>query len=396
MAIFRGTTLTLGFAASLLLAAMAACSDDAADSLRNRPGGSSGGVDGDGGTTTNANGRVPEEERLFRTLEANLQKQCGNACHAEGTYKPQPATFLAGPDAYKSIKAHPGIVTRDVFQSALLTKGAHAGPALNADPEFEKKVVAWLEAESLAIRSQKLPTTPATPVQQGPNDVDLTPICTGGLSGVHLKFDASLVGSILQLSNVKVVAPAGKDVHILQPKFYRVLAEAKPDGTTDVADPADSFSNSDQTVPGGAETLLSPGTVLFSGEGWRGFDFAKDKLRIEAVKMEQGKVSVLQGAAVCKNPTLFATNVLPSMRGQGGITPNCSQGQCHANGLAGLALAGADTTLICNQVLAKLNAGNIGQSLIITKVTQGPHNGGTVNNAATWTALFTQNAGAFF
>ena len=76
--------------------------------------------------------------------------------------------FLAGPDVYKSIKAHPGIVVRDVYTSALLTKGPHAGPAISTDPEFEKKVLAWLEAEAIAIRSQALPTTPPTTIVAGP------------------------------------------------------------------------------------------------------------------------------------------------------------------------------------------------------------------------------------
>ena len=57
---------------------------------------------------------------------------------------------------------------------------------------------------------------------------------------------------------------------------------------------------------------------------------------------------------------------------------------------------GADQAVVCNQILQKLNEGNIPQSLMVTKVTTGPHNGGTINNAANWTADFVNNKAVFF
>ncbi|MDF2697128.1 MAG: hypothetical protein K0S65_5511, partial [Labilithrix sp.] len=292
---FRGRTLTIGVALAIASSFAAGC-DDAADSLTPRRGASSTrGGDGTGDPNDpndpNNPNRLSPQEEAFRAVEGDLQKQCGNTCHDTGTYAPTPPTFLAGPDVYKSISAHPGIVVRDVYASVLLTKGPHAGPAVSGDPEFEKKVVAWLEAEAIAIQSQQLPTTPPIALVSGANDVDLSPACVGGLTGVHLKFDASLVGSMLSLSNLALVAPAGQDVHILQPRFVRVLGTPKDDGSTDVTDPADSFSNSDQTVPGGQTTPLSPGSVLFSSPSWRPFDLGKDKIRIEVTKLEPGKVS---------------------------------------------------------------------------------------------------------
>lgn len=391
-----GSALILGLAVVLAGGALGACSDDAADKLGTRggPGGSSGGAAADGGDPNNPNGGgPPPEEALFRAIEPEVQKKCGGACHTDATYKPEPPAFLAPPDAYKSIKSHPGIVTRDVYQSSFLTKGPHAGPAVSTDPEFEKKVVEWLEAESLAIRSQKLPTTDPVAIVAGPNDVDLTKVCVGGLTGVHLKFTAAVIGGMLELSNMKLVAPAGTDVHILKPRFVKVLA-AEVNGQTEIADPADSFSNLDQTVPGGQETTLGPGSVLFSGEGWRPYDFGKDKIRIEAEKLEPGKVQVLEQPKVCKDVAGFTANVLPSLRGGNGFTPNCAN--CHGNGLAGLSLNNGDQALVCNQVLSKLNEQNIAQSVMVTKVTNGPHNGGLVNNAANWTAVFNNNRAVFF
>jgi hypothetical protein len=400
---FRGRALTIGVILTVASSVAVGC-DDAADSLTTRRGssssrnGSNGSGDPNDPSDPNNPNRLSAQEEAFRAVEGDLQKKCGNGCHDLGTYSPPPPRFLEGPDVYKTISAHPGIVVRDVYASILLTKEAHAGPKVSSDAEFEKKVVAWLEAEAIAIQSQQLPTTPPIALVAGPNDVDLTPACVGGLSGVHLKFDAAMVGTMLSLSNLAIVAPAGQDVHILQPRFVRVLPTPKEDGSTDVADPGDSFSNSDQTVPGGQTTPLSPGTVLFSNASWRPFDLTKDKIRIEVTKLEPGKVSVIANPATCKNVQGFVQNVLPSMRGQaGGFNLNCANGNCHgAAAIGNMNLAGNDNNLICQQVLGKLNQANIGQSLIVTKPTSANHGGGQLTDANGWRTLFTNNAAVFF
>lgn len=398
MANTRLTALSIGLALAVT-GGIVACSDDAADGLTSRGGppgssGSSGSSGSNGGEGGAANpGGPPPEEVLFRKVEPDLQQKCGLTCHNEGTYKPTPPTFLAGPDAYKSIKAAPGVIVADYYQSVILQKGSHAGPAVGTDPTFEAKVIEWLKMEAAVIQSQKKPSTDPVAIVAGANDIDMTKACVGGLTGVHLKFEASLVGGILSLNKMAVVAPAGTDVHLYKPKFVKVLAKANAQNQTEIPDGAETFSNTDQTVPGGAETVLNPGGALFTAAGWTPFDFATDKIRIEVEKLEPGKVSVIEQPKVCKNVAMFTANVLPSLRGGGGITPNCAG--CHGNGLAGLALNG-DAAVACNQVLGKLNEGNIAQSEIVTKVTTGPHNGGLVNNAANWTALFNNNKAVFF
>jgi hypothetical protein len=399
MANIRLTALTIGLALGLT-GAIVACSDDAADKLggRNGPGGSSGntsgGVDADGGPGANPGG-PPAEELLFRAVEPDLKQKCGNTCHETATYKPTPPAFLAGPDAYKSIKAQPGAIVADYYQSVLLTKGAHAGPAVGTDPTFEAKVIEWLKLESAIIQSAKKPTTDPVPLVSGANDIDMSKAAIGGLTGVHLTFDASLVGGILSLNNMKVVAAAGTDVHVYKPKFIKVLAKPNAANQSEIPDGADTFSNTDQTVPGGAATVLNPGSALISAEGWRPFDFATDKIRIEVEKLEAGKVQVIEAPKVCKNVAGFTANVLPSLRGGNGITPNCSQ--CHGNGLAGMSLNGNDQAVICNQILQKLNEGDLTKSLLITKVAPGGnHNGGAVNDPAGFTAVFQNNKGVFF
>ena len=400
---------TFGITVAIAAAAMVACSDDPASKIgaRNTGPGGTGASSGNPNDPNNPGGSgdpaADDAQAKFLALQPDFEKKCGGPCHTQGTYRPEPPEFLKGDtpmDAYKTIKAHPGIVVRDVYQSILLTKGAHAGPALSADADFEKRVTEWLEAESLAIQEQKLPTTPPFTVKQGANDVDVSPISAGKLNGVHLTFDASLLDGMLSLGNLKIVAPAGTDVHIQAPRFVRVLAQPKPDGTQEIPDPADSFSNTDQTVPGGQTTALSPGSVFFSADGWKPFDLANDKVRIEALKLEPGKVAVLDQAATCKNPQGFAQNVLPAMRGQaGGFNLNCAN--CHGNGLAGMSLNSNDTTLVCNQVLAKMTAPpNVGQSLIIQKVTAPTnvlgHSGGKITDTQGWSDLFTNNQAVFF
>lgn len=394
------STLMLGLALAMVGAA-AACSDNASDSLRPRTGnvpasgtGSNGNDPNNPNGTGSSGGAVANEEALFTALDTEFVQKCGNACHKDQTFAPKPPGFLVGEtttDRYKTIKTWPGIVVADIYQSTILTKGAHAGPAISADPTFEKKIIDWLTAESLAITSVGLPSTDPVTVTQGPNELDLSKAATG-ITGVKLKFDASLVGGMLSLSNIKLVAPAGTDTHIVHPQFVRVAA-APVNNQTQIIDPQDSFSNVDQTTAGGSEAPLGPGSALFSGDGWRPFDLAKDKIRVQVSKLEKGTVQVTAPSATCKNVQMFQTNVLPALKGNG-FTPNCSG--CHGGGLAGMSLNSQDTATVCIQVMSKLNQANIGQSLIVTKVTAGPHNGGTVNDATGWRNLFVNNAAAFF
>jgi len=180
------TALTVGLAIALT-GAVVACSDDAANTLGNRPGSSgnaSGGTSsGDGGSSGNPSG-PPQEEVLFRAVESDFKQKCGKTCHEEGTTKPAPPTFLAPPDAYKSIKGYNGVVVADYYQSIVLTKGAHAGPAIGDDPTFEQKVIDWLKYESAIIQSQKKPSIDAVTLKSGANDIDMSKASTAARLGV--------------------------------------------------------------------------------------------------------------------------------------------------------------------------------------------------------------------
>lgn len=393
----RSPLVALGFALSSALLA-SACEDDPTSLgvRRGRNGDPEPVATGADGGIITGGGPGSVELTAFQKLEPELLKNCGKTCHDTGTFVGAPA-FLKAPDVYKSIKDHPGIVVRDVFASSLLTKGPHAGPALSTLPELEAEVIKWLETEAIAIQSQKLPSTPPFTVTMGDNDIDISP-AGQGVSNVHLKFKAELIGVSLALSGLKVSAPAGTDIHVLQPRFVRVLATPLEDGSTDVPDPQDSFSNSDQTVPGGQETALSPGSVIFSNTRWRPFDPAKDKLRVEMTKLEVGKVAVVAAAATCADPAAFGANVLPTLRatqGGGGGGGTCQS--CHGAGLAQLNLNSNNNEQVCKEVLAKLTKGDIPNSVIVRKVTGGiQHNGGNVADATAWRNLFVNNAAVFF
>ena len=390
----RASTLTVGFLLAIgALASAGGCSDDADDKLRNNSRSSSGASGSGGSSGENGEGGVgaggpTAEELAFRKVEPEMEAKCGGQCHTDATYKPTPPGFLAKPDAYKSIKGQPGVVVADFYQSTLLTKGPHAGPAVGIDPTFEEKVVNWLKLESAAIQAQKKPSTDAVALKTGPNEVDLTKAALGGLTGVKLKFNASLVGGILSLDTIQVVAGAGPDVHVLKPKFYRVLPKPTDKGITEIADPGDTFSNTDQTVPNSATTTLAPGSALFAGAGWVPFDFAADKVRIEIEKLEPGKVAVLEKPKACKDAAGFATNVLPQIRA---ATANGACPNCHGGGTAGLSLNSNDNALVCNQIFGKINEANVAQSVMLTRPQQAAHTGGVIQNpnGAAWATLIT-------
>ena len=377
---------------------VAACADETSGGLTVRRGARGGATTETDPTesSSSAAAQQTQEQESFAKVQPELLKNCGRGCHDTGAFSGAPP-FLKGPDVYASIKNQPGVVVRDVFASTILTKGPHAGPAVSSLPDFEKLVIDWLETEAVAIQSQKLPSSAPAAVVMGDNDIDLSPASNGKLTNVHLKFKAEMVGTMLSLTNVRVAAPAGTDVHIVQPKFVRVSGTAGATPEDDIEDPADSFSNSDQTIPGGQETVLSPGSVLFSAPAWRPFDAAKDKIRVEVTKLEPGKVAVVVNAATCADPAGFAAKVLPTMRStkaQGGNGQTCAG--CHGSGLAGLSLASNDNALVCNQVLGKLSQSDIPNSLIVKKVTGGTHSGGAVADANAWRNLFVANSTVFF
>ena len=387
----------------LATSAFMACSTDPLD-LKGAAasGGASSGGDGTGGDGGASSGPAAEE-LAFDALESDFKKTCGGQCHDLGVYTPPtPPTFLAGPDSYKSIKAYPGIVVADYTSSIILNKGGHEGPDLKDTPDLLNKITDWLKLEAIAFQAVTYPTTDPVAIKMGPNDVDMTGAEVSGLTGVHLLFNASLVGGFLSLDTITVHVPAGTDVHVYKPQFIRVLAAPDANMQTDFPDVSDTFSNTDQTFPNGADTVLTPGNAIFTAAGWENFNFASDKIKISVQKLEPGKVIVTQAQATCKNVPLFTSGIVPAMSGQNaaivdgnGAAVKCSN--CHG-GTANITLGG-DQTTACNQVLAYLNGADITKSTLLIHTAVGGGHGGPTLSAAATTALtnvFVTNKAAFF
>ncbi len=324
-----------------------------------------------------------DAKSLFTALEPALVAKCGGpsgGCHVSGTLP-----FLKGPDDYATIKGHPGIVVQTPLTSSILTKGAHTGPSLNDDADLEKRVIAWLNAEALSIQSVKLAAVGPVDVAMGSNDIDLSAASTA-TPGVHLKFDATLVGTTLQLTKVRVAAPAGMTIHMVHPLFTQ-------SGSGKQQDPSDSFSNVDATIASGQEAPLGPGLVFFTGWKWA----TGDKFKIELYKLEPGRLVEAATALACKDPTAFGTTIKPLFQ----ATPNCAAANCHGangNGNGALNLANiADNAATCAAILNKLDKTTPANSLLFAKVVGATaHVGGKVGNGATFQTTITNAINTIF
>ena len=377
-------------AAGSVFVTLAACDNNNNDYFQGRAGAPGPSASSGSSGTTAAESEAAET--LFRAIEGQLTTTCGGAngmCHVNGSYPGSPPRFLAGPDAYVTIKGFNGIVVKDPETSILPNHGQHAGPAVVEGTDFRKAMLAWLDAEASILLEQKLPTTAPFSIVSGANDIDISAATSSGPTaiGAHLKFSASLIGGILSLSSMQLSVPAGTAAHLVKPRFIRIT------GTTETPDPADSFSTIDQVFPDGTATTIPPGAALFGGAGWTPYVFATDKLRIELEKLEPGTVATTSTVTKCKNPTKFGTDVLPTMRTTMAANGTCQS--CHGNGLAPN-IGGADVASICIEILGRLDQTNFANSKMITHVTMAGHTGGLVANPTAWKALLMNNQADFF
>lgn len=359
------------------------------------------GVGGESSSSGGISADASEEElknqakELFTELEPKLVTTCGRGCHDTGSAFAQAPRFLAGPIRYATITANPSIVTIDPGMSALFLKGQHDGPALADTPELETSVLTWLRYESAALQKKTLPSSETLTINiGGTTEFDLSK--AGSIPGVKLKFDSAITSGILTIKNMKLVVPAleaGMGAHIVRPVFYRVKADNKQ-----YPDPSDSFSNTDAVIPTG-ENPLPPGSAIFTGANWKGFDATTDKIRIEIGKLEPGKIVTAAQAPSCKNPGMFQTTLLPSL--QTGTNQSCFSNGCHGNNVKSPDMSPAsanpqDIAKLCANLKAYINPTTPASSQIIMKAAGAlQHSGGKVADTAgftnTWTQAITGN-----
>jgi hypothetical protein len=317
------------------------------------------GDSGNGGwnsnSTYNADGapQAPLAQQLFLSLQPQLDKQCGGACHQQGATLSAPKWLGTSPtDEYKTITTYPGMVTADIYSSKLENRPANHPAACLIDPGNEALLAAvttWLTAEAAAIAAIPLPTSATVDPASG--SVDLSPAATG-ITGAKITFTATQQGDLLRFSNVMLVAPASTGLHIISPIFVEVPASGPEVDNTD-------YSTTDLTVGAGASGQISP---VFYFQNW----VPGSKLKIEFQKIETATVtqSDAGSSTTCKDLTDFQNSAAPSMKA------NCTS--CHGGGNTSAtnsmnltALNSNDYATACTQARTQVNLTTPSQSNIL-------------------------------
>jgi hypothetical protein len=372
------------------------CDENDLECLARRPGAPDGSVDPNADPEASVNRILitPAERaaKLFEELAPDLKKNCGVGCHDTATNPIAKAnlTFLAPPDAYKTIRGYPSaenpsIVVRDVEFSQIFLQGQHSGPALAAYPELELKVLNWLRQESAAMIAQKFPSSLPTALDAN-MAVDMSP--AGSIPNVQVVFGATEIAGAqggIRLDNLRMLVPpqgsATKGVRIKGLRFVRVKADG-----TEQADSFDVFGSLDRvfgppkaTVRGdagadsgppitGAE--LTPEKILLIGGIWAGTKLGVDKIRIELrARIEVADLSQAQ-IIKCNNVAGFTTTIKPLLV-TGTTNQSCLSTSCHGGAIKSpdMALANKEAEL-CANIKGYLDPGDPDKSSILLKPTE--------------------------
>lgn len=328
-------------------------------------------IPSDGGASASSP-EAKAAKALFDKLYTSLDQSCGS-CHATGTGgSPK---FLEKPDAYKSIRDYKGIVVKEYASSRLLTVGSQTGHSGGPGVEgaLRKDVTAWLVAESKAIVEEVLPVTTAITLAAGAGSIDLSSVVAGGgAPGAKLDFSAAISGTIVNLSTIRVTAPAGTGLQVTHPLF--IVEE----GGRDVEDSVDSFSNVDQAVAAGASAALGPGTLVLTNVPAG----AKLKVSFKALKKSAGAGGGDGGlAGGCKSVATFTSSARPVLQQCLNChgTNGANRGSMDLSGLQ----ANNDATA-CAQALNKVNLANKAGSVLLSRPKAGSGHPFQVQNAQTY------------
>lgn len=279
---------------------------------------------------------------------------CG-ACHAIAGGA-GPAFLLPKPDLYTTVTSYPSLIGNAPETSRLYSKGVHEGPALTADQA--PVVAAWIveyNANKPAVMdggAVKPTIAPFAPTMNATNTVDLSVLDTL-LAGQTVTFTAKTVGTSLELSNIKINTAPMAGVHMVHPLWviWDENFNASPD-------PADSFSNLDQTIYGSTSVAMGPGLVYLPN--WT----ATAKLNVVFVQIEP-KMGGADAGTVggCKSLQNFVTNVKPLLQA------NCNACHVGANPTAGLSFDFAANTdaVVCANALTEINTTTVANSLLLQR-----------------------------
>jgi hypothetical protein len=350
------------------------------------------------GGNSNEQGLSPEE-KVARDKWVNLalpafQSSTCTTCH--GGTMPTVA-FLAGTadlDIRTTILGFtPGVVNTDAPQSSrVLTKGAHAGPALDA--VAASNILEWIQAEQAAAGASTgggtttLTTAPFTPIY-----------CTGGTSGSatcpfnHVSLvDAGMSASpAVDLTGAEIsfiVQPLSNDMYITDLTLKggtngvyleHPLVVYVPQTGDVVPDTIDRFFAVKMNLMANATGPIGAGTAAFSG--FTPVAAAQLQITFKVLDvyrpMSGGGTTNAGGCKVLTGTNGFYTSVTSVMAatlgGENNRCSNCHMGQ-NANATSAVDMTGITSTdtsaggplnLACNQVLAAMNLLDIPNSGLI-------------------------------
>lgn len=253
------------------------------------------GGDGDGG--------LPGGLDLFNAAVRPILDQRCAGCHAAiGGVGP---SFMK-PDAYDTILAWPGMITRDPALSLLLTKGPHTRPGGGKDdPSYlsdaEKAAVfAWLaiEARALAPSMNGGVATPPVPVSEGANTVLLDGLGRDFL-GARVTFDAARNGQTLKVTKLTLWASGPAGLHVVHPMFLGVRNGVRR------PDPVDSLDGFEVRLQQGASAPMGPGLLFLTNI------LPNDQLSIAFQTIAKWSPSGLMGG--CKDVDAFTQLARPAL-----------------------------------------------------------------------------------
>jgi hypothetical protein len=334
------------FTLLVLTAAASGCLGDALSGGNGGEGGTGGG--GSGGAVDMAPDVVG---KFYSDVEPIITPACAG-CHAV-TGTAAPAFMVAQPDLLQNLLAYPGIIASSPEKSRLYMKGLHEGPAFT--PDQKTAIGDWITFfnanRNLGDGGDAKPSiSPFTPSMTATNTIDLAAL-DSTISGVKVTFSAQMVGTSIELTNIKVVAPAATGVHVVHPVF--VIWDQN---LTPTPDPVDSFSNLDETVFSGSTSALGPGTLLMP-------NFAAGDLLSVAFTLAEAKSGSADGGTTsgCKNLAMFVANVKPLLASNG-----CSA-SCHVGGspTAGLKWDATPDATLCINALSEINTATPAMSQLL-------------------------------
>jgi cytochrome c553 len=260
-----------------------------------------------------------------------------SGCHGADTSVP----FLApNPDMYTTVMEWPNLVSLKVpAASGLLSKGAHDGPAWQADQA--ETIKAWIEGEAALAPEDEgvLETTPFIP-SAGENTIDLGDI---GLAGATLTFRMEPLSNGMYMSRMALNA-AGEGIHVVHPTFVPW------EGDVPAPDPVDRFSNLDMFVDAQQSVSVGGGTLILVDIPTA----APISVRFEVAEVAEAGDNTLAG---CNDVASFTANAQPQ------LAQYCIS--CHAGSNDGATNA-TDMTRIndlspegqqaaCGQILSRVN-----------------------------------------